>query len=328
MRTTFSSRARREPSEAFTEVMRASRSPVVVSTWKDCAARPQSCTERRWTDAFGPAWTSAAETLRLRPAASAPRRKSATEASAPSSATTRLWGKIAAPSALAQWTATKGAATATPFGTCSTVPERSQALCSARKRAPPRAAGWRNRRACSRAGRWRTASSRASKTTPLAASSGGSEGRSTQWPSTKTARAAASGTSSAARRTRRSTVASSGAGAGAKPSSESERVSEKRQASSPRRGMGRARAASRPSRRRAASQAGAAASGAGASTAGRGAAGAVVMAVQPTEPSISSSIRRFSSTEYSMGNSFTRSLTKPFTARDIASPSERPRCIM
>ena len=48
----------------------------------------------------------------------------------------------------------------------------------------------------------------------------------------------------------------------------------------------------------------------------------------PTDPSICSSMRRFSSTEYSIGNSFTRSLTKPFTARDIASPSERPRCIM
>ena len=48
----------------------------------------------------------------------------------------------------------------------------------------------------------------------------------------------------------------------------------------------------------------------------------------PTDPSICSSMRRFSSTEYSIGNSFTRSLTNPFTARDIASPSERPRCIM
>ena len=50
--------------------------------------------------------------------------------------------------------------------------------------------------------------------------------------------------------------------------------------------------------------------------------------VHPTDPSICSSMRRFSSTEYSIGNSFTRSLTKPFTARDIASPSESPRCIM
>jgi len=50
--------------------------------------------------------------------------------------------------------------------------------------------------------------------------------------------------------------------------------------------------------------------------------------VHPTDPSICSSIRRFNSTEYSIGNSFTRSLTKPFTARDIASPSDRPRCIM
>jgi len=50
--------------------------------------------------------------------------------------------------------------------------------------------------------------------------------------------------------------------------------------------------------------------------------------VHPTDPSICSSMRRFSSTEYSIGNSFTRSLTKPFTASDIASPSERPRCIM
>ena len=50
--------------------------------------------------------------------------------------------------------------------------------------------------------------------------------------------------------------------------------------------------------------------------------------VHPTDPSICSSMRRFSSTEYSIGNSFTRSLTKPFTARDIASPSDRPRCIM
>ena len=50
--------------------------------------------------------------------------------------------------------------------------------------------------------------------------------------------------------------------------------------------------------------------------------------VHPTDPSICSSMRRFSSTEYSIGNSFTRSLTKPFTASDIASPSDRPRCIM
>ena len=49
---------------------------------------------------------------------------------------------------------------------------------------------------------------------------------------------------------------------------------------------------------------------------------------QPTEPSISRSMRRLSSTLYSMGNWRARSLIKPFTARLIAWPSVRPRCCM
>ena len=48
----------------------------------------------------------------------------------------------------------------------------------------------------------------------------------------------------------------------------------------------------------------------------------------PTDPSISRSMRRFNSTEYSIGNCWTRSLTKPFTARLMAAPSLRPRCCM
>src|SRR5437588_12900937 len=48
----------------------------------------------------------------------------------------------------------------------------------------------------------------------------------------------------------------------------------------------------------------------------------------PTEPSISSSIRRFSSTEYSIGNCRTRSLTNPFTLKLIAWASVKPRCCM
>ena len=48
---------------------------------------------------------------------------------------------------------------------------------------------------------------------------------------------------------------------------------------------------------------------------------------QPTLPSISRSMRRFNSTLYSIGNSFTRSLMKPFTLRLIASASVRPRCM-
>src|ERR1700719_4445903 len=48
----------------------------------------------------------------------------------------------------------------------------------------------------------------------------------------------------------------------------------------------------------------------------------------PTEPSISSSINRFSSTEYSIGNWRTRSLTKPFTLKLIACASLKPRCCM
>src|SRR5438105_2661977 len=48
----------------------------------------------------------------------------------------------------------------------------------------------------------------------------------------------------------------------------------------------------------------------------------------PTEPSISSSINRFNSTEYSIGNWRTRSLTKPFTLKLIACASLKPRCCM
>src|SRR6266566_739273 len=48
----------------------------------------------------------------------------------------------------------------------------------------------------------------------------------------------------------------------------------------------------------------------------------------PTEPSISSSIRRFSSTEYSIGNWRTRSLTNPFTLKLIACALVKPRCCM
>ena len=323
MRTTFSRRARREPSEALTEVIRASRPPVVVSTWNDCAAAPQSWTDRRSTEALGPAWTSAAETLSVRVPGFAPRKKSATAAPEDSSATTKVWGKTAAPSASPQWTATKGRSTLTPLGTRRTVPAPSQALCKARNLAPPSAAGWRSRCDWSRAGWWRTASASVSKTTPLAARSGARAGRRTQWPSTNTASPAGSATRAALRATSASTSAWAGSGAAAKPSRESERVSEKRHASSPSLGMGRERASAAPWARSAASQAGAAASGAGRIT-GEGA-GAVGIVVQPTEPSISSSISRLSSTEYSIGNSFTRSLTKPLTARDIASPSERPR---
>src|SRR5437660_5454914 len=46
----------------------------------------------------------------------------------------------------------------------------------------------------------------------------------------------------------------------------------------------------------------------------------------PTEPSISSSINRLSSTLYSIGNWRTRSLTKPLTLKLIAWASLRPRC--
>src|SRR6266571_7448979 len=48
----------------------------------------------------------------------------------------------------------------------------------------------------------------------------------------------------------------------------------------------------------------------------------------PTEPSISSSIRRLSSTLYSIGNWRTRSLTKPLTLRLMACASLSPRCCM
>src|SRR5439155_19745122 len=48
----------------------------------------------------------------------------------------------------------------------------------------------------------------------------------------------------------------------------------------------------------------------------------------PTEPSISSSINRFSSTEYSIGNWRTRSLTNPFTLKLIACALVKPRCCM
>src|SRR5215211_6687107 len=44
----------------------------------------------------------------------------------------------------------------------------------------------------------------------------------------------------------------------------------------------------------------------------------------PTEPSISSSINRLSSTLYSIGNWRTRSLTNPFTLKLIACASLRP----
>src|ERR1700724_3969314 len=46
----------------------------------------------------------------------------------------------------------------------------------------------------------------------------------------------------------------------------------------------------------------------------------------PTEPSISSSINRFSSTEYSIGNWRTRSLTKPFTLNLTPWASLNPPC--
>src|SRR5882724_7980217 len=46
----------------------------------------------------------------------------------------------------------------------------------------------------------------------------------------------------------------------------------------------------------------------------------------PTEPSISSSINRLSSTLYSIGNWRTRSLTNPFTLKLIACASLKPRC--
>jgi hypothetical protein len=49
-------------------------------------------------------------------------------------------------------------------------------------------------------------------------------------------------------------------------------------------------------------------------------------AAQPTDPSISRSISRFSSTEYSIGNWRARSLMNPLTARLIAWPSVSPRC--
>lgn len=48
----------------------------------------------------------------------------------------------------------------------------------------------------------------------------------------------------------------------------------------------------------------------------------------PTDPSISRSMRRLSSTEYSIGNSETRSFTNPLTASDMAWVSESPRCCM
>src|SRR5438270_13138161 len=48
----------------------------------------------------------------------------------------------------------------------------------------------------------------------------------------------------------------------------------------------------------------------------------------PTEPSISSSIRRFSSTDYSIANCRTRSLTTPITLNLIAWASVKPRCCM
>src|SRR5947208_2657458 len=47
---------------------------------------------------------------------------------------------------------------------------------------------------------------------------------------------------------------------------------------------------------------------------------------QPTEPSISRSISRFNSTEYSIGNWRARSLIKPLTLKLMAWPSVRPRC--
>src|SRR5436309_2741832 len=56
--------------------------------------------------------------------------------------------------------------------------------------------------------------------------------------------------------------------------------------------------------------------------------GLVRLKSYPTEPSISSSIRRLSSTLYSIGNWRTRSLTKPLTLRLIACASVRPRCCM
>ena len=50
-------------------------------------------------------------------------------------------------------------------------------------------------------------------------------------------------------------------------------------------------------------------------------------AFYPTEPSICSSIRRFSSTAYSMGSSRTMGSMKPATIIAVASASERPRVI-
>ena len=62
---------------------------------------------------------------------------------------------------------------------------------------------------------------------------------------------------------------------------------------------------------------------------GRGSEGGDGMGgAHPTDPSISRSMRRFNSTEYSIGNCWTRSLTKPFTARLMAAASLRPRCCM
>src|SRR4051812_29347660 len=48
----------------------------------------------------------------------------------------------------------------------------------------------------------------------------------------------------------------------------------------------------------------------------------------PTDPSISKSMSRFSSTEYSIGNCRTKSFTNPFTDKLIACASLRPRCCM
>ena len=48
---------------------------------------------------------------------------------------------------------------------------------------------------------------------------------------------------------------------------------------------------------------------------------------QPTEPSIWSSIRRLSSTAYSMGSSRVMGSMNPFTIIAVASTSDRPRLI-
>ena len=48
---------------------------------------------------------------------------------------------------------------------------------------------------------------------------------------------------------------------------------------------------------------------------------------QPTDPSICNSIRRFISTAYSIGSSFTSGSMKPLTIMVDASVSDRPRLI-